>query len=353
MPRFGRYVTTGHEFEGGTGTVYICDDPALDRRVAIKFLGPHRDKRRIQNEINALQAVRSKNVVELLDIVIEPGNNIGVVEEFLDGDSLSDVEPTTTDELLRLVYQMASGVADIHAARMIHRDLKPSNMRLTSSGILKILDFDLSRVDVEAGTFGFKGTHGFAAPELYATNPSFNTAVDVYALAATVGAITNNNNSPVVVEPGRLPSTAAFFAAGGFGAITPTLPPELVLLLNSALSDQPSHRPTAAAIRDAAARELLVDRHRAFVTYGGTGYYCDATNRRLTVQVGTNSIDVEYTGRVFRVTRVGGNVQVNGVAAVVGLILTGCSVLSLGVAGSPAYEREFMTLDVSHPEVVL
>jgi len=129
------------------GAVFVYIDKNLDRKVAIKFVqsGEHR---RLRDELAALQRIRSKHVVQIFDVdYFNPGARRGIVEEFIDGDSLETVLGTVTvkDGFLRLLYQAATGIADIHAVGIVHRDIKPSNMLIDREGILKIIDFNLSR----------------------------------------------------------------------------------------------------------------------------------------------------------------------------------------------------------------
>lgn len=295
-----RYRSTGITYQGGSGVVCICDDPNLSRRVAIKFLGAYRDKRRIYDEIAALMSIRSKNVVQIYDILIEPGNNIGIVEEFLDGPALSDPlpKPAAAPELLRVLYQVSNGVADIHAHSLIHRDIKPNNMRFTPDGLLKIFDFDLARALDKAETVGFKGTRGFAAPELYEFEAHFGPAVDVYALAATM----------VAYQSGRIPADLykqpptpeAWVQSGGLSAALAGFPDTLIELLGRALSSDPSRRPAAKEIQDEAAAQLLRGSHRALVVGGGQTHYCDARTHPFISRSGEGRWSLPILGRGSR-----------------------------------------------------
>src|SRR5262245_20087013 len=103
---------------GGQGSVIICDDKNLDRKVAVKFLQPGVDEKRILDEVRALQQIRSKHVVQMYDVTrTNPGNHMGIVQEFLPGPDLSGFaksNPTIRQYLLAL-YQLATGVEDVHA----------------------------------------------------------------------------------------------------------------------------------------------------------------------------------------------------------------------------------------------
>ena len=55
-------------------------------------------------------------------------------------------------EVLKLIYQIASGLQEAHSQGIVHRDLKAGNVVLTKDGVAKICDFghakDLSiRID--------------------------------------------------------------------------------------------------------------------------------------------------------------------------------------------------------------
>ena len=160
-----RYIPTGVTEAGGIGTVSFCTDTNLDRKVAIKYLYDGGDHSRLLDELAALQRIRSKHVVRVLDVVYEKpdgGQQMGLVLEFISGKSVAELvgQVAADQSFVRLVYQMACGIADIHDVRVIHRDIKPLNMKVDDEQILKIIDFNLARDIKDGKTQGFKGTQG-------------------------------------------------------------------------------------------------------------------------------------------------------------------------------------------------
>ena len=183
-----RYAPSGAPLAGGMGAVQICVDAVLDRRVAIKFVHSATHQRRILDELAALLRMRSKHVVQVYDILRLPGDELGIVQEFIDGQDLfeSHSVPTRKVDYYKQLWQIASGLADIHSLNVIHRDIKPNNMKTDPEGVIKIFDFGLAREEGSAAsTMGFVGTSGFAAPELYVGSVKFTSAVDTYAFGAT------------------------------------------------------------------------------------------------------------------------------------------------------------------------
>src|SRR5687767_11276465 len=124
-----RYVPTGKTDAGGIGAIEFCTDTNLDRPVAIKYVGDSGDHTRLLDELAALQRIRSKHVVRVLDVVYKKsagGPQMGIVLEFISGQEvealLGQVKPD--ESFVRFVYQMACGIADIHEVDVIHRDIK-------------------------------------------------------------------------------------------------------------------------------------------------------------------------------------------------------------------------------------
>jgi serine/threonine-protein kinase len=170
----------------------ICKDRHLDRLVVIKSLKKDAEPQRLLDELAALQEIRSKHVVQVYDVIRDGSGTIcAIVEEFVPGDDLfSTPTPTSADDLIKALYPIAEGIADIHSHHLVHRDIKPNNMKFDAEFCLKIFDFGLSRLEgAGATTTDVVVTPGVGAPELFVAGPSgkveFSQAIDVYAFGAT------------------------------------------------------------------------------------------------------------------------------------------------------------------------
>lgn len=352
-----RYVPIGPKKAGGIGSAVLYHDANLDRKVVIKFVLDQSDHRRHLDELAALQLIRSKHVVEVFDVIYHgPNHSMGIVEEFIDGVDLRTQVGTVQPDMhfLQLLFQMSSGLADIHAVDMIHRDIKPQNMMLTGDGILKIIDFNLSRRNAEGKTGGFVGTRGYAAPELYLEDENglvaFGPAVDVYALAVTALALVLGTPLPadLSIQP---PHPEAWVANDGFETILPGMDSSLVRVLDLCLDPNPQNRPSAKAIFERTERVMLREQHRAwFATEDGGTFELNAQKRAVKLRhpSGTSALTIAYDGLDFRLVDVIGDVRVNNIVVEKGATLSGSHVISLGTTN-----RKHVTMDVSHPEVVL
>ncbi|WP_121372836.1 serine/threonine-protein kinase [Pseudomonas aeruginosa] len=171
------------------GEVIFCEDLHLQRQVVLKHLQAGVESRRLLDEQKALSKVRSKHVVQLYDIVNIPGAvspQPAIVLEFINGETLSSASFSADTNYLHLIWQISCGLADIHSHEIIHRDIKPGNIKIDGEGVVKILDFGLSRNNAAAETRSIIGTPVFMAPELWGDQTiAFDSSIDVYAFGVT------------------------------------------------------------------------------------------------------------------------------------------------------------------------
>jgi len=336
---------------GGMSETLLCEDAHLKRKVVVKALKPGIEPHRLMDELAALSAIRSKHVVQVLDVIKNAdGNVVGFVEEYIEGDPLScSPTPASAEQALKRIYPIASGVADIHSHKRVHRDLKPDNMRIDNEGTLKIFDFGLSKLDDEASTSTLYFTSGYAAPELFKKSTSgkhqFTSAVDVFAFGVTslwtiVGGVIPKELHEI---PPSLPCVD--FHKTCIGSV-----PHIADLLNTCVDSDPVNRPSMADVREHIGKQLLFDRHRMLLTHGGAEYRLDAAKRKVNLSGSGSSLEISYDGRSFTVSALTGQALVNNNTITTGYIFSGSVVIVLGVA--PHWPVS-ITADISHPEVIL
>jgi hypothetical protein len=269
---------------GGMGVVYLAEDLALKRPVAIKTMPSVTPAHisRLEREARAMAAVPHPSLALIYGA--ERWREIPLlVVEYLEAGTLADRlrrGPLSIEEAVDLGIVLADALDRMHASGLLHRDIKPSNIGYQTDGAPKLLDFGLSaildrmhadgHVGVTAGvdrerllarfdewpstatlsiSSQIVGTPLYLSPEAMAggdPEPSF----DLWSLSLAVYEAVAGRHPlagyPTVeamrrIRAVRLPDVRDFRAE---------CPATLANLLNDALSLNPERRPlTAAALR--------------------------------------------------------------------------------------------------------
>jgi serine/threonine-protein kinase len=345
-----RYKPTGTHFDGGQAVVTIWKDTALNRDVAVKVLSTHGIGGSLLDEAALLAGVKSKHVVELFELGTDATTGKEyLIMEYASGDDLDRYTPSNRQELYLVLYQVAAGIADIHAAKCIHRDIKPANMRRDAAGVIKIIDFGIGSAADPVRTKLGRGTDGYRAPEYDKDPMELTAAVDVYALGVAAYDFCFGSLDPALLKtpPEKPPS----FGAANIGQKAAKLDPQVAAVLDLCFELLPTDRPTAGDIRDVLAKHLLRTKHVAKFVHKGTSYTVSQATKGYRITGAKGSFEIAYTGLDFVFAQVTGDVYVNGQAATPRMTLPGSCVITIG-AGSGA-DRDFIPFDVSHPEVIL
>ena len=199
-----RYEVIKPLARGGFGAVYVAEQLATERRVALKVLWPHVLENKWAREQFTLEArvasrIKSENVVQVLDAGVDALNDVTyLVMELLEGRDLGKLVresgPPQPQDALEYLRQTAVGLDKAHRhvdrdgrpAPIIHRDLKPDNLFLTAredgSPLLKILDFGIAKVLSQSTQMSgdVKGTPLFMAYE-QAARGAIGPTTDVWA----------------------------------------------------------------------------------------------------------------------------------------------------------------------------
>lgn len=174
LGRYRRIETLG---EGGSGTVDLCWDTRIMRRVAIKRM-PIQETRH-DGYVPGLAEARTgallnhPSIVSVYDFETTPDEAF-LIMEAIEGPSLTQIidatPPATFD--LDIIASIATAVANAldyaHENQVLHLDIKPDNILITRNGTTKVSDFGISEL---AGAQGFGqasgGTIGYMPPEQF------------------------------------------------------------------------------------------------------------------------------------------------------------------------------------------
>jgi tRNA A-37 threonylcarbamoyl transferase component Bud32 len=186
--------------EGAYGQVYYGHHQSLNVAVAVKLLQPalFNDPAvhlQLRNEAQVLARLNHPHVVRVWDFEDDPTCPY-LILEYVEGLNLAELIEQSgrvaPGRAVRMLREIARGLAAAWKLGIIHRDLKPANILLTRDGQAKLADLGLA---VVIGTPGLAGNDGpqaapvgtaaYVAPEQCFAPETVDQRSDIYSLGAT------------------------------------------------------------------------------------------------------------------------------------------------------------------------
>lgn len=155
-------------------------------------------------------------------------------------------------DIAGLLARVADGLAFLHAHRVVHGDIKPSNLLVDERGAPRIIDLGLATVEGQIED-GFRGTLGYAAPELLRGQPP-TPASDIYALGATAYQLVTGHRPFEAADPAALAVLPLQTLPASPSSRVPDLPQPLSELILRMMARDPSCRPVDAGLVGSALR---------------------------------------------------------------------------------------------------
>jgi GAF domain-containing protein/tRNA A-37 threonylcarbamoyl transferase component Bud32 len=257
---------------GGMSTVFRGRDTVLDREVAIKVFAASAaddgELRAQQREARLLGGSSHHSVVRLFDVGVDflPDGSprMFLVTELVEGSDLRvrlRSGPLPLLHAAHIAYDLAEGLAYLHARGVVHRDVKPANVLLVQHTEgrrprVKLTDFGIAMRDEQLAGLERSETTGTAAylsPE-QAAGEEITQATDVYAL----GLVVLETLTGRTAFPGGVVESALARLDRDPG-VPDHLPREWLDVLTAMTRRSPHDRPTAAAAAEAFRQILMTE----------------------------------------------------------------------------------------------
>ena len=182
--------------QGGMGKVYRALDKKLNEEVALKLIKPEiaSDKKvieRFRNELKIARKIVHKNVGRMYELMEDESAHY-ITMEYVPGEDLKSFirrsGQLAVGTSLRIIQQVAEGLAEAHRLRVVHRDLKPSNVMIDKEGSARIMDFGIAR-SLRAEAFTREGvavgTPAYMSPE-QARGEDLDHRTDIWSLGVVL-----------------------------------------------------------------------------------------------------------------------------------------------------------------------
>ncbi|NUP05432.1 MAG: protein kinase [Polyangiaceae bacterium] len=241
--------------KGASGEVYRAIDEHTGRSVAVKVLGSPMDAAavdRFSREVQLLASVDDPHVVRYVAHGSDETGRPYMVVEWLEGEDLSrrqKREPLDGRQALEVVRQAAMGVAALHAQGIVHRDIKPSNIFLSWSGrgAIHVTLVDLGVARVESTTQLTRdgmmiGTPSYMSPEQILGKQNVDAASDVFSLGVVLFELVARERPYHADDVVGLVAKIALQDPPRLSSIAPEVPPELEMIVATAMAKDPSSR---------------------------------------------------------------------------------------------------------------
>jgi serine/threonine-protein kinase len=206
----GRYKIRRIIGQGGMGSIYLADDLRLEGRLcALKEVEHDRTlptdlmreaREQFLREATVLARLDHPNLPKVSDF-FSIGNRDYLVMDFVPGKDLRalmlEAQHAGTflseQDVLNWGSQLADALSYMHSQEptILHRDIKPSNLKLTPSGMVKLVDFGLVKLlapgEMTITVLQGQGTALYTPLEQYGGDSGHtDVRTDIYAFGATL-----------------------------------------------------------------------------------------------------------------------------------------------------------------------
>ncbi|MCA8984611.1 MAG: serine/threonine-protein kinase [Planctomycetaceae bacterium] len=248
--------------KGGMADVYLAEQTALNRHVAVKVMKSALVTdatylERFKTEAMAAANLNHINIVQVYTIGCAEGLHF-IAQEYVQGKNLKEFisrkGPPELPVALHIMRQIASALQKAGEAGIVHRDIKPENILINRKGIIKIADFGLAQLTLGGERLNLTqegvtmGTPLYMSPEQVQGN-KVDQRSDIYSFGVTcyhmfAGRPPFRGETAIAIAMKQVNSQPS-----PLGRRRPDLPPAICNLVHRMMAKKPEERyPDAGAL---------------------------------------------------------------------------------------------------------
>ena len=202
MKKIGKYDVVREIGHGATATVYLGNDPFIQREVAIKVAFPeilkHKERGKLYthlflNEASLVGKLLHPHIVQIFDAVVAE-DLCYIVMEYVEGGTLEDYcaadKLLPVERVVEIIFKCTRALNFANRIGITHRDIKPANILFAgsnpNSGEIKISDFGAAIIDAPDRTqVSGIGSPAYMSPE-QVKELTLDHQTDIYSLGVVM-----------------------------------------------------------------------------------------------------------------------------------------------------------------------
>lgn len=186
---------------GHTGSrVFFLRHKTLEEKIVLKIYPE-------KNDIYLfLKTISFENLPTIYD-TYELDDGFAILEEYIDGITVSEVLESglyTYRGAKAVISNVCDALKILHNHGFIHRDIKPENVIISKDGIVKVIDFNVSRRRRENQNHDTEimGTIGYASPEQLGISQT-DSGSDIYSTGVLLNVMLTGKHPSDMLAKGK------------------------------------------------------------------------------------------------------------------------------------------------------